>query len=72
VTDLELLIFGAVVSFLAAAGAYVAIRHRANESPVDSYKDYAASSLATPSRAAPSHSTPSPSTPSHAAPPAQR
>jgi hypothetical protein len=40
-TDLELLIFGAMVSFLAAAGAYVAIRHRANETPVDSYTDYA-------------------------------
>ncbi|HSN82874.1 MAG TPA: hypothetical protein VLS88_09880 [Polyangiales bacterium] len=41
-TDLELLIFGAMVTFLAAAGAYVAIRHRANETPVDSYEDYAA------------------------------
>lgn len=39
-TDLELLIFGAMVSFLAVAGAYIAIRHRANEGPVDSYKDY--------------------------------
>ncbi|KPK16938.1 MAG: hypothetical protein AMJ62_03370 [Myxococcales bacterium SG8_38] len=39
-SDLELLIFGAMVSFLAAAGAYVAIRHRANETPVDSYEDY--------------------------------
>lgn len=42
-TDLELLIFGAMVTFLAVAGAYLAIRHRANESPVDSYKDYAES-----------------------------
>jgi hypothetical protein len=36
-TDLDLLIAGAMVTFLAVAGAYVAIRHRANESPVDSY-----------------------------------
>jgi hypothetical protein len=32
-TDLDLLVAGAMVSFLAFAGAYVAIRHRANESP---------------------------------------
>ena len=37
-TDLDILIAGAMVSFLAVAGAYVAIRHRANEAPVDSYK----------------------------------
>lgn len=37
-SDLELLIVGAMVSFLAAAGAYVAMRHRANEEPVDSFK----------------------------------
>lgn len=37
-SDLELLMAGAVVSFLAFAGAYVAIRHRANETPVDSFK----------------------------------
>jgi high-affinity Fe2+/Pb2+ permease len=37
-SDLELLMAGAVVSFLALAGAYVAIRHRANETPVDSFK----------------------------------
>lgn len=37
-TDLELLITGAMVTFIAFAGAYVAIRHRANETPVDSYK----------------------------------
>lgn len=37
-TDLELLITGVVVTFIAVAGAYVAIRHRANETPVDSYK----------------------------------
>ena len=36
-TDLELLITGAMVTFIAAAGAYVAIRHRANETPVRSY-----------------------------------
>jgi hypothetical protein len=38
VTDLELLIIGATVTFIAVSGAYVAIRHRANELPVDSYK----------------------------------
>ncbi len=37
-TDLDLLIAGAMVSFLAVAGAYIAIRHRANEMPVQSYK----------------------------------
>lgn len=37
-TDLELLIMGAMVTFIAVAGAYVAIRNRANESPVRSYK----------------------------------
>jgi len=37
VTDLELLIMGATVTFIAVSGAYVAIRHRANELPVDSY-----------------------------------
>ena len=36
-TDLDLLIAGAMVAFLSVAGAYVAIRRRANESPVDSY-----------------------------------
>jgi hypothetical protein len=38
VTDLDLLIAGAMVTFIAVAGAYVAIRHRANDAPVDSYK----------------------------------
>lgn len=37
-TDLELMITGAVVTFIAVSGAYVAMRHRANEAPVDSYK----------------------------------
>lgn len=37
-TDLELLVVGAVVSFLAVAGAYVAIRRRANDTPVRSYR----------------------------------
>lgn len=37
-TDLDLLVAGAMVTFLAVAGAYIAIRHRANETPVDSYK----------------------------------
>jgi len=35
--DLDLLVAGAVVSFLSVAGAYIAIRHRANETPVPSY-----------------------------------
>lgn len=37
-TDLDLLVIGATVTFLAVSGAYVAIRHRANEAPVPSYK----------------------------------
>ena len=37
-SDLDLLVIGAMVTFLAVAGAYVAIRHRANEEPVRSYK----------------------------------
>lgn len=37
-SDLDLLVAGVVVSFLALAGAYVAIRHRANETPVESFK----------------------------------
>lgn len=37
-TDLELLVAGAMVTFLATAGAYVSIRHRANDDPVRSYK----------------------------------
>jgi len=37
VTDLDLMVVGALVTFLSVAGAYIAIRHRANESPVDSY-----------------------------------
>lgn len=36
-SDLDLLVAGAMVTFLAVAGAYIAIRHRANESPVESY-----------------------------------
>ncbi|MDH3728217.1 MAG: hypothetical protein OER77_11855 [Myxococcales bacterium] len=35
--DLDLIIAGAMVSFLSVAGAYIAIRHRANETPVSSY-----------------------------------
>jgi len=35
--DLDLLVAGALVSFLSVAGAYIAIRHRANETPVPSY-----------------------------------
>ncbi|MGB5703341.1 MAG: hypothetical protein WBM48_11050 [Polyangiales bacterium] len=37
-SDLDLLVAGALVTFLAVAGAYIAIRHRANETPVDSFK----------------------------------
>lgn len=37
-TDLDLLVAGAMVTFLSVAGAYVAVRHRANESPVESFK----------------------------------
>ena len=37
-SDLDLLIIGAMVTFLSVAGAYIAIRHRANETPVDSFK----------------------------------
>ena len=36
-TDLDLLVAGAMVTFLSVAGAYVAIRRRADESPVGSY-----------------------------------
>ena len=36
--DLDLMVAGAMVSFLAFAGAYIAIRHWANDTPVDSYK----------------------------------
>lgn len=35
--DLDLLIAGAMISFLSVAGAYIAIRHRANEEPVRSH-----------------------------------
>lgn len=37
--DLDLLMAGAMVTFLSVAGAYVTIRHRANELPVDTYED---------------------------------
>ena len=36
-TDLDILMAGAVVSFLSVAGAYVAIRRRANDEPVRSF-----------------------------------
>jgi hypothetical protein len=36
-TDLDLLVTGAMVTFLSVAGAYIAMRRRANESPVGSY-----------------------------------
>jgi len=36
-TDLDLMMAGAMVTFLSVAGAYVAMRRRANESPVNSY-----------------------------------
>lgn len=38
-TDLDLLVAGALVSFLSAAGAYIAVRHRANETPVSAYHE---------------------------------
>ena len=37
-TDLDLLVAGAMVTFLAVSGAYIAIRQRANETPVESAK----------------------------------
>ena len=40
-TDLDLLVVGAMVTFLSVAGAYVAMRRRANESPVASYAHHA-------------------------------
>jgi hypothetical protein len=50
--DLDLLVAGAMVTFIAVAGAYIAIRHRANETPVDSYSDVAdGTAPATPPRA---------------------
>ena len=45
--DLDLLVAGAMVTFLAVAGAYIAIRHRANETPVDSYTPATQRSAAT-------------------------
>ena len=36
-TDLDLMMAGAMVTFLSVAGAYVNIRRRADESPVGSY-----------------------------------
>ena len=38
--DLDLLVAGAMVSFLSVAGAYIAVRHRANETPVNSYAQH--------------------------------
>lgn len=35
--DLDLMVAGAMVSFLSFAAAYITVRHRANESPVSSY-----------------------------------
>jgi hypothetical protein len=37
-TDLDIMMIGAMVSFLSVAGAYVAIRRRANDTPVRSYQ----------------------------------
>ena len=37
-TDLDLLVAGAMVTFIAVSAAYVAIRHRANDDPVESYR----------------------------------
>jgi hypothetical protein len=36
-TDLDLIVAGAMVTFLSVAGAYVSMRRRANESPAGSY-----------------------------------
>ena len=36
-TDLDLTVAGAMVTFLSVAGAYIAMRRRADESPVGSY-----------------------------------
>jgi hypothetical protein len=47
-TDLDLLIAGALVSFLAVAGAYVAIRRRANETPVSAYQEQPAATVEAP------------------------
>ena len=50
-TDLDLLVAGAMITFIAVSGAYIAIRHRANETPVDSYKDHVSrSATARPAR----------------------
>ena len=38
-TDLDLLVAGALVSFLSAAGAYIAVRHRATELPASAYHE---------------------------------
>lgn len=37
-TDLDIMMLGAMVSFLSVAGAYVAIRRRANDTPVSAYQ----------------------------------
>ena len=37
-TDLDLLIAGAMVTFISVSAAYIAIRHRANEDPVESFQ----------------------------------
>lgn len=37
-TDLDLIVAGAMVSFLSVAGAYIAMRSRANDSPVSAYE----------------------------------
>ncbi len=35
--DLDIMMAGGLVTFIAFAGAYIAVRNRANESPVDTY-----------------------------------
>lgn len=40
-TDLDLMVAGIVVTFIAVSGAYVNIRRRANRNPVDSYDTHA-------------------------------
>ena len=59
-TDLDLLVVGALVSFLSAAGAYVAVRHRANETPVSAYheRDHESAQTVNSAAATAGHRTP--------------
>lgn len=62
-SDLDLLVIGAMVTFLAVAGAYVAIRHRANEEPVRSFKPSPASYESRDERSTQREDTPAPQAP---------